>query len=431
MRTPSLRRRVTRSGVAVFAVLVLGLDVFVYVTLRARLEDTLAEVLAARAELAVELDDLVESDELAARLQALGVPVLITTADGQVITAEPATPRFQQGPPGPGTGVPQPRVSTVVDLADGGTAEVFATRAGVNATLRGMLLLLVIGTALALLAAVLLFRRSARMAMAPLDQVVETARRTTAGMTGERLDPDEPETELGRMAFAYDQMLDALESALEQARAAEERTRRFVDDAAHQLRTPIAGVRSSVESLLREPDPAERDQLMGNLVREASRSSRVLHALLVLARSDHDEVPQLVATDLVQLCREEVERAQGLAPHLTIRVHRDAPSVVLDADGGALREVVANLLDNARRHARAAVDLTIARDEETVVLRVRDDGDGVPHADRERIFDRFVTADHHGGSGLGLAIGRAVARGHGGDLVYDDGFVLRLPDAAG
>jgi len=429
MRTPSLRRRVALSSIAVFTLLVVALNLFVFFALRDQLEDTLAEVLAARAELARELDVVLGPEELAARLQASGVPVVVTTTDGQVFEGEPAVPRFREGPPGAVGDVPYPRESTIVELDDGGTAEVFATRAGVEGTLRRVLVLMTIGTVVALAAAILLGRRAIATAMAPLDQVIDAAHRTTAGQAGERLDPDNPATELGRLAVAYDAMLDELEGALAQTRAAEERTRRFLDDAAHQLRTPIAGVRSSVESLLRETDPVERDRLMTNLVRETARASRLLHSLLVLARLDDDRGPEVESTDLIALCRDEVERAESLAPQLELTLRHSEPALVLPLAERSIREVLANLLDNARRHARTRIDVGVAVGDGLVEVRVDDDGPGVPDEDRERIFERFVSTDDVGGSGLGLAIGRAIARRHGGDLAYDDAFVLRLPTA--
>jgi two-component system, OmpR family, sensor kinase len=434
MHTPSLRNRVVLSGVAVVAALLVVFDAFVYLTLERRLESTLAEVLEARLDLARELDETLGPYGLASRLQSLGVPAVVTAADGRVLTsADPAVPGAALAPPAP-VHLPTPWVSERTVLDDGTRIEVYATRAGVDATLRRVLYLLGIGSALALLAAFLLLRRAADYAMAPLDHIVTAARRTAAGQTGERLDPDDPDTQLGRMAVAYDAMLDSLEDALTEARDAEERTRRFVDDAAHQLRTPLATIRGSVEALLQEPDPRIRDRLLSNLVREAARSNHLLTSLLTMARLDQGRPPELHPTDLGEVCRDELERTQSLAPRLNLvcDVAAEVEGTYL-LDGRGTREILANVLDNARRHARSRVELRARRiappDREPVLrVEVRDDGAGVATEAKTLIFERFATLDGQGGSGLGLPIARTFARAQGGELSYvGDAFVLELP----
>jgi len=431
MRTPSLRRRVTFSGVLVFALLVVLLDIFVYLTLQRELESTLVEVLDSRVDLARELGAQLPPRELVDRLTSLGVPVALTTADGAVIAGEPAVPRFGDGPPGPPSTLSVPRVSASVEFEDGAVVEVFASRAGVRSTLARTAVLLAVGTAAAVIVAVLLFRRTAALVVAPLDEMVAAAGRTAGGQTGERLRPDDPDTELGRLATAYDTMLDTLEQALETAFAAEERTRRFVDDAAHQMRTPIATLRSCVESLLRVTDPSTRDELFGYIVQETARCQRLLDDLLAAARLDQAPDLRLVLQDVTALCLDEVDRARNLAPTLTLQVSAPDGPVEAHVDHDAVREVLANLLDNARRHARGRVDVSVAVDDEVVSVRILDDGPGVPDGTEERVFERFTSLDGRGGAGLGLPMARQVARAHGGELTYEDGaFELRLPRGA-
>ena len=434
MRTPSLRRRVVVAGTVVVASVLLLFGGVVYLALQAQLEDTLADVLAARVDLARDLGEVHEPVELADRLQRLGIPAIVTTADGETLEATPPpVPRFGEGPPGP-SGVEQPRVSERVELGGDVSVQVFATRAGVDTTLRRILVLLVVGSIVALGGAALLLRRAGDYAVEPLELVAAAADRTAAGATGTRLDPDDPTTPLGRMAVAYDQMLDSLETAVDEARVGEERTRRFVDDAAHQLRTPLAAIRGSVEALLQEPDARVRDRLMTNLVRETARSNRLLSSLLTLARLDQGRICALAPIDINELCRDEAERAQSLAP--TLRVACDHDPALARAwllDGQATREILANLLDNARRHARSRIEVTTwlrERDTDSAVLEiaVRDDGWGISPRDQALVFERFATLDGHGGSGLGLPIARSLARSQGGELSYaDGGFVLELP----
>ncbi|MFA9445998.1 ATP-binding protein [Egicoccus sp. AB-alg6-2] len=428
MRTPSLRRRVTVSGVVVFALLVTLLDIFVYLTLRERLQDTLAEVLDTRVDLARELGEQLPADELVARLTALGVPVTATTAEGEVLTGEPATPRFGAGPPGPVTTMPTPRVSEPVRLEDGTTLEVYASSAGVEATLARTATLLLVGTVLALAIAAVLFRRAAAVVVAPLEEVAAAAGRTTQGHAGERLRPDDPDTELGQLATAYDTMLDALEEALGTARAAEERTRRFVDDAAHQMRTPIATLRSCVEALLKTAQPDIRDELFGYVIRETARCQRLLDDLLNAARFDQGHDLAFASHDLAAICLDEVERARSLAPALTLVMTAPSDAVEVRVDADAIRELLANLLDNARRHAATRIEVVVSDASDAVTVTVADDGPGLPTGSEERVFERFTSLDGRGGSGLGLPIARQIARTHGGGLAYSDGaFRLRLP----
>ena len=432
MHTPPLRRRVALSGLTVFTVLLIALGTFVVLSLRSSLEQSLDELLADRAELAQQLHRTDGTEELARHLAAAGIPAVVTDAEGGVLgEAEPATPRFGQGPPASLADVPTPRVSRVVALPDGAEVEVFATRAGVDVTLRRVVTLLGVGALGAVLLAAVLLHRTTGAALAPLTAIVTSTRRTAEGQRGERLRPDDPSTELGRLASAHDEMLDALEAAVERAEEAEERTRRFLDDAAHQLRTPVAGIRATVESLLSlaDADPEVHDRLMANLVRETSRASRLLRDLLTMARLDTGRPPDRARTDLEDLCREEVARTRSLAPHLEVDCQptsESLPTLVVDRAG--VQEVVANLLDNARRHAATMIELRLFRDGSVVHLEVHDDGPGVTPGAEELVFERFATLDGKGGSGLGLAIARSIAEAHGGGVTYRDGrFVLTLP----
>ena len=236
-------------------------------------------------------------------------------------------------------------------------------------------------------------------------------------------------TEQRWISSTLDTTLSALEAALEEARRAEARSRRFLADAAHQLRTPITGIRACAETLLRGPLPADRDRLLADLVREASRAGRLMGSLLQMARLDQGDELAPVSSDLAALCTDEVGRARSLAPELDIVLGLDGVDGVRpELDGDAVREILANLLDNARRHARSRIEVVLARAGDGVEVRVLDDGPGLAPAVSERVFERFVSLDGRGGSGLGLPIARGLARAHGGDLAYEDrAFVLRLP----
>ncbi|HVE46576.1 MAG TPA: PAS domain S-box protein [Acidimicrobiales bacterium] len=237
-------------------------------------------------------------------------------------------------------------------------------------------------------------------------------------------------TEERRMSAELNATLAALDEAAAEAREAEARGRDFLADAAHQLRTPTAGIRACAEALLRHPSfPPEAEGVIAEMMAETSRAARLIGALLQMARLDQGGAVAPAPCDVAAVCREEVQRARSLAPGLEIHTHvaglsDEKPEV--DAD--ALKEILANLLDNARRHAGSRVDVTVATTGHDLEIRVADDGPGVRAEMVERIFDRFVSLDGKGGSGLGLPIARGLARAHGGDLTYEDReFVLRMP----
>ena len=222
----------------------------------------------------------------------------------------------------------------------------------------------------------------------------------------------------------------ALRTALDEARRSEANTRRFLDDAAHQLRTPITSIRASAETLLRNITPEQRDRLLAAVVRDSERAGRLMGGLLRLARLRHADQPPVQVTDLVALCEEEADQARPDSPDIAITVRAGSgPPLghpVLAAD--AVAEIVANLVDNARRHARSSIEIVVGRDGDTVCIRVVDDGPGLAADQVDVVFDRFVSLDGQGGSGLGLAIARELARAGGGDLTYEGGaFVVSLP----
>lgn len=230
-------------------------------------------------------------------------------------------------------------------------------------------------------------------------------------------------------AAAVNATLAQMEDALAEARAAQETCRRFLADAAHQLRTPMTGIQASAETLLRGPQQqAHRDKLLATLLRETSRSSRLIGDLLRLAHLDEARPLRRAPADLVALCRDEADRAWSMAPHLDVVLRAPEPQCQLEVEDAAIHEIVANLLDNARRHARARIEVSVETGEDAVVVRVADDGPGLADGVVDKVFDRFVSLDGMGGSGLGLPIARELARAHDGELSYESGaFALLLP----
>ncbi|MFB7657120.1 MULTISPECIES: ATP-binding protein [unclassified Streptomyces] len=232
--------------------------------------------------------------------------------------------------------------------------------------------------------------------------------------------------EVARLASTTNETLAALETSVE-------RQRRFVADASHELRSPIASLRTQLEVAAAHPELLDLD----GAVEDTVRLQHLAADLLLLARLDAGERPADARVDLAALAREE---AGG---RVQVSVREDAGvagGVTVAGSRGQLGRVLANLLDNAQRHARSAVEVSVRRDGDLAVVGVADDGEGVPAADRERIFERFVRLDaarsrDDGGAGLGLAIARDVAVRHGGTLTVHDApaggalFELRLPAA--
>lgn len=212
--------------------------------------------------------------------------------------------------------------------------------------------------------------------------------------------------------------------------ADEERaSREFLATAAHQLRTPIAGLIASAETLADEPDPAARARLVDNLIAATERARRLLSTLLEMTRLDQVHAPELRPVDVATICRREVDAAQ--IAHPGVEITYDGPaSAEIVSDAHAFRESLSNLIDNAARHATRRVEVRLRDVDSTVAVEVDDDGAGVPTGEESRVFERFVSLDGAGGSGLGLPIARASAEAAGGDLTYRDGvFRIRVPRA--
>jgi two-component system OmpR family sensor kinase len=435
MRTPSLQRQAMRAALAAFLIVTVAVGSFVFLNMRSQLEADLDELLDARRSVAEQILVQLGGDLplTARRLAELGVPARVFTGDGQDVSVPPPSSAATVDT---AEVLRDPSAATsVIRTADGGRIEVLASREGVDRILTRLLIVLGAAFLVSATLALRLLRRAVGVALRPLGLMSEAARRITAGARDERLRPDDATTELGSLAADFDAMLDALEGALRAARTAEHSQRRFLADVAHQLRTPMAGIRVSTELLLLHADgtPEERERLLGNLMRETTRVTRMVNGLLRISRLDLDTGLLLQSTDLVDLCRREVERQGGLTDvPVALRVI-EAPATPVLIDPEQFQEALANLLDNARRFARRLIEVTIAELQDgQVVVRVVDDGPGLAPEDRERAFERFVTFGPGVGTGLGLPIARSIARAHGGELDHVDGaFEIRLPGAIG
>jgi signal transduction histidine kinase len=223
-------------------------------------------------------------------------------------------------------------------------------------------------------------------------------------------------------------LVTALLRALRAARESDRRSRAFLATAAHQLRTPVAALSASAEVLVMRGTNPGQEGLLANIAGEASRLGRLVTSLLRAARLDQGEAPHFEPVDIGALCEVELERRRPLSTlEWAFTIAAGTPeSVVLDAE--ATHESLANVLDNARRHAVSRVEVRVRPDHGGIVVEVTDDGPGLPSGFEQQAFERFVTLDGQGGTGLGLAIARELARVQGGDLIYvRKAFILCLP----
>jgi signal transduction histidine kinase len=255
--------------------------------------------------------------------------------------------------------------------------------------------------------------------------------------------PEPPgQDEIARLAKTVNHTLGRLEQAkgrLEHAKRGLQRTldrqRQFASDASHELRTPIAGLRMRLEEAQLYPDEIDLQRMLEQALNDVDRLESIATDLLLLTRLGSTNIANTLETvNLAELVQTEVARRTD--PH-TVQLRLD-PQIMLDAVPTQISRVLANLLDNAQRHAEHAVLTEVHRNGDWAELAVTDDGQGVAEADRERIFQRFTRLDtarsrNKGGTGLGLAIARDIAHAHQGTLHIEDPpgggarFVLRLP----
>ncbi|MER5757743.1 HAMP domain-containing sensor histidine kinase [Streptomyces sp. NPDC002082] len=201
------------------------------------------------------------------------------------------------------------------------------------------------------------------------------------------------------------------------------RQKLFIADASHELRSPIANLRTSLEASLAHPEEVDWPETVRDALTDIERLQRLTDDLLLLARLDDVAQPAGTPVDLAALAHDLVQEFRHLRIHQTLSftLYADDP-VVVHGSAVQLERLLRNLLDNAARHARTVTDITVTSGADGLArVEVRDDGPGIPSADRERVFERFTRLDsararNTGGTGLGLAIARDIAARHRGNL---------------
>jgi signal transduction histidine kinase len=270
-------------------------------------------------------------------------------------------------------------------------------------------------------------------ALRPVDSIRSEVEAISHGTLHRRVPVPRSRDEIARLAGTMNEMLDRLDRSAR-------RQREFVSDASHELRSPVASIRTTVEVALHHPELADWGAVVSDVRADNLRMQHVVEELLDLARIDEDAptgtAPDAETIELADVVTTELDALDPGSVDVTVAA-RAAPVLARRSE---LRLVVRNLLSNACRHARRSVHVSVERDADRgVQLVVDDDGPGVPPVERDRVFDRFARLDEgrsrdEGGVGLGLAIVRAVAQRRGWTVEIADApaggarFTVTLPE---
>jgi signal transduction histidine kinase len=258
-------------------------------------------------------------------------------------------------------------------------------------------------------------------ALRPVESIRAQVEAITATTLDRRVPVPATGDEVAGLARTMNAMLDRLEDA-------STRQQRFVADASHELRSPVAAIRTELEVAQRTAQPGDWPAVADRLLAEEARLEAVITDLLLLASLDEGAAgSEHVGIDLAELITEEARRVSGAASDAGVAVEVDAASpVVVHGSRTQLHRAVGNLLDNATRHARTGVRVALHERDGRARVLVDDDGPGIAEADRLRVFERFTRLDAHrargtdsGGAGLGLSIVQRIVELHGGTAAID------------
>ena len=263
-----------------------------------------------------------------------------------------------------------------------------------------------------------------RLGVRPVQQMTATAKAIGEGDLSQRIPETAPGTEAGELGLALNQMLGRIEESFDERARSEARLRQFVADASHELRTPVTTIRGYAELYRLGGLSTDHDisEAMRRTEQEATRMGQLVGDLLDLARLDQGRPLNLAPTDVSALAADAIADAGAVEPERPLSLDAPAPAVVV-GDEALLRQILANLVANARVHTDAATPITVrVRDVgEQVLLEVVDQGPGMPPEVAAHAFERFYRADpartrHRGGSGLGLSIVAGTVAAHGGTV---------------
>jgi signal transduction histidine kinase len=420
------------SATVVLVVLMLagaGLAALLYRQLLASVDDAAARRVRDVAA-ALQSDSAQDLDAALLATDTQIVLVQIVTPSGAVVRASPSAPTApvlpvssvtfsdRSGIPVTLNGDTDVRVSaqTVAGLGGRYAVLVGATGDAVDSTVKTVVVLLAVAAPIVIAGAAgatyILVRRSLRSVDAIRTRVADIS----AHDLTERVPVPANRDEISALAITMNEMLARIESG----QAAQ---RRFVGDASHELRSPLATIISGLEVGLSHPELFDKELARATLLPEARRMQSLIDDLLLLAQADERGLAlRREDIDLDDLAAQEIDQIRR---QTSLSVHADLQPSRLTGDRNAVSRLLRNLLDNAARHADSRVEVTVRPNTHWVWLTVGDDGPGIPAVDRMRVFDRFVRLDPDrartgGGTGLGLAIVAEIVAAHNGTVVADD-----------
>jgi signal transduction histidine kinase len=430
-----IQARLTLAATALVAAVLVGGAVLLTLALGRTLVGTLDDSARQRAR---DVATLVDTGNLPTSIPVAGGTVLVQVVDRQ--------DRVRAATPGGDALVPLLGRRALADARRGVTQEVPGSRIGISDTLRVVgttagpaddrqtvlvavssteatrslrvvAIVLLVGVPLLIGAFAVVCWFLVGAALRPVAALRRGAGTITEAGTGSRLPVPATRDEVARLAVTLNDMLDRLA-------AGGARQRSFVADAAHELRSPLASMRTQLEVSRAHPDGADWDDTAEGVLADLARLSRLVDDLLLLARLDDDRrpPPRTEEIDLRALVTSAVHRPAG---RVAVHVHCDGEPVRVQADEDAVVRILENLLSNADRYAASAVNVEVTESAGWVQLTVADDGPGIPADQRARVFERFARLDasrsqHSGGSGLGLAIVRQLVQSLGGTVRLED-----------
>jgi two-component system OmpR family sensor kinase len=306
-----------------------------------------------------------------------------------------------------------------------GVAQLSTSMAPQERVLGDELALLTAAGAVALLIALIAGLLLTSRALRPLQRLTATAQRLAGGDLRARSGVESRHDEVGVLARSFDEMAARIEESFAAQQASEERTRRFIADASHELRTPVTALKGYIDVIRRGAtrDPQALDAALEAMAKEAERMRVLVLDLLTLARVD---ARQTGAPEVVDLGAAVAHHLDEGVPGMPLQVERQLqPGVLARVDRNALATIIRNLLVNACKYAPGAAQVwrANARDDRAII-EVRDQGPGIAAADLGHVFERFyrgekTRAREEGGSGLGLSIVQGLARASGGDVAIE------------
>jgi two-component system, OmpR family, sensor kinase len=426
----SLRTRLVAGLVALLALGLVAGNVVTYRALRSFLHNRVDEQLVAARQPAIEVLGRPAARGPRARAEVVGATFAeLRSRDGSSIryvtrgVAEPAVEEVDE--PGFHTvrsdGGPSYRL-LVTEGPNGAVLVVGQSLADVAFTLRRLLAIEVVATSVVLGLIAALAHWLVRSGLRPLEDMTATAGVIAAGDLSQRVPEPGDGSEVGQLATAFNTMLGHIEDAFAEKEASEQRLRRFVADASHELRTPLTSIRGYAELFRRGASdrPEDLATAMRRIEEEGARMGGLVDDMLLLARLDQHRPLERAEVDLGQVVEDGATDLRAADPGRPVEVAVTGPVIVL-GDEARLRQVVANLLGNAREHTPPGTPVTVSvgAQEGWARLEVEDQGPGVPADRAGRVFERFFRADDArsrgtGGAGLGLSIVAAIAEAHGG-----------------